>query len=50
MGRMGKFIVEKMLRAYYALLRGEVSLSASCGRAVSLPLGYIRQAEAETKS
>ena len=47
---MGKFIVEKMLRAYYVLLQGEVSLSAPYGKAVSLPLGYIRQAEAETKS
>ena len=49
---MGKFIVEKMLRAYYALLQGGVSLSAPCGKATSLPLGYIRQAgaEAETKS
>ena len=47
---MGKFIIEKMLRAYYALLQGGVFLSAPCGKAVSLPLGYIRQAEAETKS
>lgn len=48
---MGKFIVEKMLRAYYALLQGRVSLSAPCGKAVSLPLGHIiQQAEAETKS
>ena len=44
MGRMGKFIVKKMLGAYYALLQGEVSLSAPCGKATSLPLGYFRQA------
>ena len=47
---MGKFIIKKMLRAYYALLQGEVSLPAPCGKATSLPLGYIWQAEAETKS
>lgn len=47
---MSKFIIEKMLRAYYALLQSRVSLSAPCGKAISLPLGYIRQAEAETKS
>lgn len=47
---MGEFIVEKMLKAYYALLQTKVSLSAPCGKAISLPLGYIRQAEAETKS
>lgn len=44
MGRMGKFIVKKMLRVYYTLLRGEVSLSAPYGKAASLPWGYIRQA------
>lgn len=48
---MGKFIVKKILRAYYTLLQGRVSLSAPCGKAASLPLGYIiQQAEAETKS
>lgn len=50
MRRMGKFIVEKTLKAYYALLQSGVSFSTSCGKAISMPLGYIRQAEAETKS
>lgn len=41
---MGKFIVEKMLRAYYAILQSGVFLSTPCGKVTSLPLGYIRQA------